>query len=191
MKLAALVLAAGAARRFGGDKLSANFRERPLVAHAIAVARAAPVERVIVVCSGRLDIGDWTGGPPVEVLRIASTELSQSLKAGLSAVLETDGVFIFLGDMPLIPHDVAGSLAGLLDRNFAVVPRYAGRSGHPVLLSRRSFTEITRLTGDEGAGRLLKHREDVAYLEATDDAILLDVDEVGDIACLENHARTT
>lgn len=189
MKLAALVLAAGSARRFGGDKLSTSFQGRPLLDHAIAAARAAPVERVIVVCSDRIAIDHWKGEPVVEALRISSTSLSQSLNAGLSAVADADGAFIFLGDMPLIPHDAAGHLAGMLGANFAAVTRHNGRNGHPVLLSRRAVTEIAHLTGDEGAGRRLKQRDDVAHLEVTNDAILLDVDHREDIALLEKRAR--
>ena len=44
MTLVALVLAAGSARRFGSDKLSAPFRGLPLVRHAIRAARANPVD---------------------------------------------------------------------------------------------------------------------------------------------------
>ena len=39
---AAIVLAAGSARRFGGRKLLAPFDGRPLLHHALAAARAAP-----------------------------------------------------------------------------------------------------------------------------------------------------
>jgi molybdenum cofactor cytidylyltransferase len=186
--LAALVLAAGSARRFGSDKLSAGFQGRPLVHHAIGAARAAPVARVIVVCGDRLDIGHWPGGPRVEPVRIASTALSESLKAGVAAVSDAEGAFIFLGDMPLVPHEVAGRLAALLGAHFAAVPRHEGTNGHPVLLSRRAFAQIGRLTGDEGAGRLLKRRDDIAFLDVSDEAILLDVDRAEDIARLEKRA---
>jgi molybdenum cofactor cytidylyltransferase len=187
MTLVALVLAAGAARRFGGDKLSAAFRGEPLVRHAIRTARAAPVERVIVVCGERLAIGDWPGEPPVETVRIASTALSESLKAGIAATGEVDGAFVFLGDMPLIPHDVAGRLAGALGAHFAAIPRHHGVNGHPVLLSGRAFPEIARLDGDEGAGRLLKRQSDLAFVDVTDESILLDVDQVADLARLERR----
>lgn len=188
MRLAAVVLAAGSARRFGSDKLSAPFAGRPLVHHAIEAARAAPVERVVVVCGERLALGEWPGGPRIEPVRIASTALAESLKAGVAAVSEAEGAFIFLGDMPLVPHDVADRLAALLGGRFAAVPRHEGTNGHPVLLSRRAFPEIARLTGDEGAGRLLKRRDDIAFLDVSDEAILLDVDRAEDIARLEKRA---
>jgi molybdenum cofactor cytidylyltransferase len=56
-----------------------------------------------------------------------------------------------------------------------------------VLLSRRAFAEIAHLTGDEGAGRLLKRRSDVAFVDVADDTILLDVDMAEDIVRLEHR----
>lgn len=185
MSLVALVLAAGAGRRFGGNKLSANFRGEPLVHHAIRAARAAPVERVIVVCGEALAIGDWPGEPRVEALRIASTALSQSLRAGIEAAGEADGAFVFLGDMPVIPHDVAPALIAALAGNFAAVPCHAGRNGHPVLLARQAFPEVCRLEGDEGAGRLLKPRDDVALVAVESAGIHLDIDRAEDLARLD------
>ncbi|MCJ2184388.1 NTP transferase domain-containing protein, partial [Novosphingobium sp. 1949] len=102
-RYAAIVLAAGAARRFGSDKLSAPLEGEPLVFHAIRTARLAPVERVIVVAHCALAIGDWPGTPPVEPVRLASDALATSLRAGLAAAQAhgaLDGVFVFLGDMP-------------------------------------------------------------------------------------------
>ncbi len=187
MKLAALVLAAGAGSRFGGDKLSAQFRGEPLIAHAIRAARAAPVNRVIVVCPPALAIGDWPGAPEVEALRMASPELSASLKAGIAAVAACGGTFVFLGDMPLIPAGLASELAARLEGNFAAVPRYRGKYAHPVLLSARAFAAIADLTGDEGAGRLLKSREDLAFVDCADEGVILDIDRAEDIARLEDR----
>jgi len=189
MTFAGIVLAAGSATRFGGDKLSALFRDEPLVTHAIRAARAAPVDRVIVVCAPGLDIGHWDSAPPVEAVQIASTALSQSLQAGIAAVGDVAGAFIFLGDMPLIPPAIAARLAAMLGDNFAALPRCSGQPGHPVLLARRAFAAIAQLKGDEGAGKLLRQRGDVAFLDVAEEAILLDVDRAEDIARLENRGN--
>jgi molybdenum cofactor cytidylyltransferase len=184
MNLAAIILAAGKASRFGGDKLSASFSGEPLLAHAIRAARAGPVSRVILVCPPSFDTSLW---PDIETVRIASPQMSASLKAGIAAAAGADGAFIFLGDMPLVPHSIAAGLAGALGDKFAAVPRWQGRSGHPVLLSARAFPLITALTGDEGAGRLLKARKDVAFVDCADEGVLLDIDHAEDIARLERH----
>lgn len=182
MRLAALVLAAGKATRFGSDKLSALLDGEPLLHHAIRAAGAAPVERVIVVTKEGLDTGQWPGTPMVTRVEIASDALSTSLKAGVEAAGDVEGIFVFLGDMPRVPHPVAGKLAEALGENYAAVPVCNGRSGHPVLLSARSFADLAGLAGDAGAGKLLKARGDVAHVECDDSGVLLDVDRPEDLA---------
>ena len=190
MNHVALVLAAGSATRFGSDKLSAVLDGEPLLFHAIRAARAAPVSRVIVVARPGLGTGTWQGTPPVDVLRIASSALSDSLKAGIAAAHGADGAFVFLGDMPRVPHDEAARLAGLIGDNYAALPRHQGRPGHPVLLSARAFTDMAALGGDEGAGRLLRRRDDVVFDDCTDSAIHLDVDRPEDLGRLVSRSRS-
>ncbi|HUD29183.1 MAG TPA: nucleotidyltransferase family protein [Novosphingobium sp.] len=180
-KLVAVVLAAGRATRFGSDKLSALLDGEPLLFHAIRAARAAPVTKVLVVARPGLDTGDWPGAPPVEIVRLVSTALSDTLKAGIAAAGEADGAFVFLGDMPRLPHGLAARLAAAIGPAYAAMPRHAGKPGHPVLFSARAFTDIATLTGDEGAGRLLRRHGDVAFDECTDPAIHFDVDRPEDL----------
>lgn len=181
MNLAALVLAAGSATRFGSDKLSASFRGEPLVHHAIRAARAAPVNRVVVVAHPALDLGEWPGEPIVEVRRLASSELSASLREGITALGDVDGAFVFLGDVPLVPHDLAGLLAARIGDAYAAMPRHAGKPGHPVLLSARAFADVLALKGDEGAGRLLRGRDDVVIEDCADPCICFDIDRPADL----------
>ncbi|SFF87784.1 molybdenum cofactor cytidylyltransferase [Novosphingobium sp. CF614] len=187
--LVAVVLAAGSATRFGGDKLSAPLDGQPLLFHAIRAARAAPVSRVIVVARPGLETGAWAGAPAVEVVRLASAAMADSLKAGIAAAGAADGAFVFLGDMPAVPHQEAARLAGLLGRAYAALPRHEGRPGHPVLLSAQAFPDIARLAGDEGAGRLLRARADVVFDDCPDPAIHLDVDLPEDLERLAKRDR--
>jgi molybdenum cofactor cytidylyltransferase len=179
--LVAVVLAAGRGTRFGGDKLSALLDGEPLLFHAIRAARAAPVERVIVVARPRLDTGDWPGMPSVEMVRLDSPALSATLQAGIAAAAGARGAFVFLGDMPRIPYGLAAHLADTIGPAYASMPRHAGQPGHPVLLSARAFADISALAGDEGAGRLLRRRDDVAFVDWADPAIHFDVDRPEDL----------
>lgn len=189
MTLTALVLAAGSARRFGGDKLSAEFRGEPLIHHAIRAARAAPVSRVLVVAHPMLDTGNWPSEPPVQVRRFASPALSSSLRDGIAALGDCDGAFVFLGDVPLVPHELAARLAAHIGDAYAAVPHHAGKPGHPVLLSARAFSDVISLEGDEGAGRLLRGRDDVMILECTDPCIRFDIDRPSDLERGEASGR--
>jgi molybdenum cofactor cytidylyltransferase len=188
LSLVAIVLAAGSATRFGSDKLSAPFAGDPLLHHAIRAARAAPVARVIVVTRPGLAMGDWPSAPAVEVVPVASTALSDSLKAGIAAASGCDGAFVFLGDMPLVPHAIASDLAAQLGETYAARPRQGGRPGHPVLLSRRALDDIANLSGDEGAGRLLRSRDDVTLVDCHSPLIHADVDRPEDLARLAGDA---
>ncbi|WP_313439654.1 nucleotidyltransferase family protein [Novosphingobium sp.] len=190
-QMAALVLAAGASRRFGGDKLSAMLEGEPLLFHAIRAARAAPVSRVIAVARPGLDCGTWDGGPSVEVLRLNSDALSVSLRAEIAALAGVDGVFVFLGDMPKVPHEEATRLGSAIGDGIAALPRHGGKPGHPVLLTSRLFADIATLTGDEGAGRLLRGRTDVVFVESDDPAVLLDIDRPEDLSALTGSATSS
>ncbi|MEW9854385.1 nucleotidyltransferase family protein [Novosphingobium sp. M1R2S20] len=189
MKLAAVVLAAGSATRFGSDKLSAPFHGEPLVFHAIRAARAAPVEKVVIVAHPALNIGVWAGEPCTEVVRMTSDGLSISLRAGLSASGEVDGLFVFLGDMPLVPHNAAQRLAEKIGDHYAALPRYHGTPGHPVLLSCRAFADVLTLTGDAGAAKLLRARSDVLFDDCPNPLIHLDVDRPEDLGWLARRGR--
>ncbi|EIZ80702.1 hypothetical protein WSK_0675 [Novosphingobium sp. Rr 2-17] len=177
----AIVLAAGSASRFGGDKLSAMLRGEPLLFHAIRAARAAPVSQVVVVARPGLDCGEWPGEPPVEVIRLNSSALSDSLKAGIAAASGARCVLVFLGDMPAVPHAMAALLLAQIGSAYAALPRHHGKPGHPALLSAAAFPDMDGLTGDEGAGRILRQRADVVFVDCDDPAIHFDVDRPEDL----------
>ena len=186
----ALVLAAGSASRFGGRKLLADWNGAPLLHAALAAARAAPVSGVTVV----------TGADAVEVgacIRAFDPSMGQvhavdhaegmaaSLRVGVAALpLETEAVFVFLGDMPRVPHDVLQGLADAVSAGApAAAPVFHGRRGNPVVLAREVFGAVAALTGDTGARPILQMLGlRVALVESPDDGVRFDVDTPGDLS---------
>ena len=99
----ALVLAAGEGRRFGGAKQLAELRGRPLLAHAVATARAAGVDRVVVVLGARAEevrAAVDLDGVEVAVCADWADGMSASLRCGLRAAAGSDEVVVLLGDQP-------------------------------------------------------------------------------------------
>jgi molybdenum cofactor cytidylyltransferase len=180
---AAIVLAAGRASRFGADKLLADLRGEPLVTHALRAALAAPVARVVLVGGGHLPMPDDPRLSRVD----GGAGLSDSLRAGLAATGYADGTFVFLGDMPLVPHGLAAVLAGRLDGHLAVVPECGGQPGHPVLLSRAALPLALALAGDEGLGTVLRGRADVLRLPASEAGATIDVDTPAALAAISRR----
>ena len=194
VKLAAIVLAAGAGRRFGGNKLLAPYRGRPLIEHSLLAADAAPVEDVIVVVgaeAGRV-IAAVHDCPAAHPRRIVCAEnwdegMAASLRAGGAALTtDTDGAFVLLGDMPAIPHVIFAPLAAALAGGAeAAAPVCAGVRGHPVLLGKVLLTQVAALRGDHGARELLAA---ATLVPTSDRGVLFDVDFRADIASFGDDA---
>jgi nicotine blue oxidoreductase len=141
--VAAVVLAAGAATRFGGPK------QALLVNDVVERLQQARLEGVLVV----------TGAYPVEttvpVVRCAAWERGPgaSLRCGLAALADgVDAAVVALADGPdLSPAAVDRVVDVWLESAAEVVAAtYGGSRGHPVLLARAVWTAVP----DEGARSL-------------------------------------
>lgn len=179
--LAAIVLAAGRGERFGGGKLAVPLAGRPLLGHALSAALASPAERVIVVARPGTPL---PADPRLHLIELESAALSESLRAGLAATEGAQGAFVFLGDMPLVPHDMAKRVLEAIGDALAALPEWHGTPGHPVLLTRPAFALADGLAGDEGLGRALRGRADVVRLPVDEDGVVLDVDRPEDLAAV-------
>ena len=190
-KVAAIVLAAGAAARFraaGGaeaSKLVADLGGKPLLRHPVEAALASRARPVIVVTGHeQARIRQALDGLAVRFTHNAdyALGLASSLKAGIAATPEDSaGALILLGDMP-------GVTPALIDRlidafsaqpeKLAIAPSAQGRRGNPALLSRALFARIAGLEGDEGARGLLARlpAAEILEVETKGDAATLDVD---------------
>lgn len=185
---AAIVLAAGSARRFGGRKLLAPFEGRPLLHHALASARAAPVDQLVVVTGAEAPVVEAcvrAFDPAIRLVHAAdhAEGMAASLRAGVAAVAGADGAFVFLGDMPRVPHAVLEPLAVAVRAGAAAAaPVFGGRRGNPVLLSAKLFPEVAGLTGDRGARPILDGLgAGLSLVEASDAGVLFDVDHPSDL----------
>jgi molybdenum cofactor cytidylyltransferase len=185
----AVVLAAGSGSRFGGAKLLADWHGAPLICGALEAARAAPVGQVVVVTGA--DAADVEAAvrafdPAVQVVHAArhAEGMAASLKAGIAAVApDAAGAFVFLGDMPRVPHAVLAPLADAVSAGApAAAPVFHGARGNPVALSKALFAQVEALAGDVGARAILKGIGDrLALVEAPDDGVLFDVDLRSDL----------
>jgi molybdenum cofactor cytidylyltransferase len=194
-RLDAVILAAGAGRRFGGRKLLAPFAGRPLIAEALDAAFAAPARRVLLVTDGDPDLARIAGeqarsrGRETDLEIIVAADAAEGMGASLRAAAarlspDIDGVFVFLGDMPRVPAGLPQALArALIAGADAVAPCFEGRRGHPVLFGTACVAALRTLGGDIGAREVLADLgERLALIDSPDDGVLFDVDRPEDLA---------
>lgn len=175
VKVAGLVLAAGAGVRFGGPKAPFVLDGERLVDRAVRVMCDAGCEPVVVV------LGAWVG-EVADAVVVVNDEwpegMGSSLRAGLSALdlmPDVDSVIVTLVDLPGL---TAEGVRRILESPASIVAAtFEGERGHPVKFARGHWEEIIAVsTGDEGARRFLAGRSDVVRVEIGDVAIGTDMD---------------
>jgi molybdenum cofactor cytidylyltransferase len=195
----ALVLAAGAARRFGGGKLLAPFAGAPLIRRTLEAVFTGGFAEALVIAGGDAPaIVAACESLPCRIITVPEWPegMAASLRTGIGALApQAKGAFVFLGDMPLVPIQTCGELAAMAEAaGYAARPLVGGKPGHPVAFTRAAFADVATLTGDVGANSLLAGRnEGVAYLETDDAGALIDIDAPNDLAAAERawKARAT
>jgi CTP:molybdopterin cytidylyltransferase MocA len=153
-----LVLAAGAATRFGAPKQLAELDGLPLLEHSLRTMTAAPVGRVVVVLgSGAEDViasVDLHGADPIVCSRWEEGQ-SASLACGLAELASCEAVVVTLGDQPRVSPDAIRRVIAARNGAAAVRATYGDHPGHPVLLEQELFEPLRNVSGDKGARNLL------------------------------------
>lgn len=173
-RVAAVVLAAGAATRFGGPK------QRLLLPRVLEALAASPIDDVVVVEGAYRLRGDSTRGA-ARVVHCAGWERGPgaSLRCGLEALDENvDAAVVVLADGPrLAPMAVARVIESWrAEGDVVVAASYGGVRGHPLLVARVAWSEIP----DEGL-RVVEPR----LVPCDDLGDPGDVDTRDDLAALE------
>ena len=166
--LAAIVLAAGGASRFGSAKQAALYGGKALVLHAVDAALAAGCERVIVV----------TGAHAAEVRQVLAQALphnpklslvhnpdwpdgmASSIAAGATALLSEgipESTFVTLADQPLVDAALLTRLdaARRAGRAGAAALAYPSGPGVPTCFSRNALPLLRQLEASEGGAKTL------------------------------------
>ena len=165
----AVILAAGASRRYGSPKQLVVIHGITLLEHAIEAAAIAGLKPVAAVVPVWLSRPARYDDERLRWIRNAFPErgLSVSLRLGIEAIAgEVDAAVILLGDQPrLPPATISGLLAARGDR--PVVASLAdGVVAPPVLIERSHFHLADGLGGDIGLRQMLvDHPELVRALE--------------------------
>jgi molybdenum cofactor cytidylyltransferase len=181
-RVGVILLAAGRSTRFGsGDKLTQDWRGKPLVRHAADILAALPFATHLAVVSGKFD-----QSLPGVFGMVENSEpergLSRSIALGAAAITshDLDACLIALADMPMVPSGHFQALVEAADAgpDSLVATNLEGRGQVPALFGRSHFDALQALEGDRGAAGLLRGARKVDC----DPSLLVDFDRPGDFA---------
>ena len=189
--VAAVVLAAGAASRFGGGKLLARIDGRPVLGHVLDRLGDTSLTRIVLVLGDDADAIaaaiDLHGVQPVRNPD-PGQGLASSLRIGIAALPDdVDAALVVLGDQPLLDPTVVEALlaAGVDPATPFAAPRYTADEGrNPVLVHRSAFERIAGLTGDRGLGPLLAEQPDLVRDVPVDRPANPDIDTPTDLVAV-------
>lgn len=170
-----ILLAAGSASRFGGEKLLAPLPDGTPIGIAALEHLAAAVDAVVAVVRPQDELladAFAARGARVTACLWAADGMGMSLAWGIRAAPAAAAWVIALADMPWVQP---ATIARVVD-----APRRLGTRGHPVGFAADRYAELIVLTGDNGA-RPIVARHQAVLIESEDAGILRDVDTRQDL----------
>jgi molybdenum cofactor cytidylyltransferase len=192
-----LLLAAGAARRFGAPKLIQPLRGRPVVRWSAAALGAATDRLIVVVPPDDASLREALRGVPARLVRNPEPErgLGRSIACGVRALpADAEAVVVALADEPLLDSSWVAAVVARYregDGSAIVSSVFRGTRRHPVLFDRSVYAELAALDGDHGARDVVEHHRARVALVEFDEPGTIDVDTAEDLARLEQAAQFT
>lgn len=180
---AIVLLGAGRASRFGGEKILFSVAGRRVVDWALSAALESGLRPVILVT--RPDLAAMA--VPAEVRIKATPEsgggLSASIRCGIQAAGEAgcQAVIFAPTDQPLLCGEVYQRLVRAHQTGHSIVAAsFHGRIRNPVLLDRGSWDAVQFLEGDQGLSELVRTKT-TCRVECTDISSVADIDTQADL----------
>ena len=180
-KIAVVILAAGASRRFGdSDKLRAEIDGVPMLTRSLTAYDHLDAVHKVSVLAPNSEITDicHSAGFETVINPRAHEGMGTSLAAGIEAIGDdVTHTFIGFGDMPFLLPQTPPLIARAIDKSVSIiVPTYEGQRGHPVLFAAMHFANLKKLIGDKGGRSIITACPNVLDFAVNDEGVCLDID---------------
>ncbi len=182
MNLVCILMAAGAGRRFGSNKLLAPYRGKPLYARALDAVPAEKLRATIVVSGSGEILAEAERRGFFAVKNDRPEEgVSRTIRMGLerARALGADAAMFMVADQPRLTRESVLALVDAFEKDPHVIRALGNgqRRGNPAIFPGRFFDELCALAGDSGGSEVIRRHEDALALhQVADPGELADVD---------------
>ncbi len=191
--LGAVILAAGASSRMGKFKPLLEVDGTSMVRRVVDMMRAAGADHIVVVTGYQSQqLEEHLAGLGLQFVcndRYYDTQMLDSLLLGLAALPGTVQRTLFCpADIPLVKEETVDAL--LQASGDFICPSHEGKTGHPVLISRRLFPALRDYRGKDGLrGAIAACGVPVTQVCVDDLGTTLDGDTKDEYAALLRYRR--
>ena len=180
-----VIMASGLGKRFGGNKLMADFHGEPMICRVLSATEGIFSKRVVVTRHEEIALLCRERG--VDVVLHDLPYRSDTIRLGLEAVGRVDCCMFCPSDQPLLRQVTVAALALAAQNDSSAIWRTAfeGTHGAPVLFPHWTFPELLALPLGKGGGYVIKkYPGHLRTVNVQDKYELMDVDVRADMELL-------
>ncbi|HIR26993.1 MAG TPA: NTP transferase domain-containing protein [Candidatus Choladousia intestinigallinarum] len=189
--LGCVIMASGQGKRFGGNKLMADFGGKPLIQWGLDASEGIFDYRMVV--TRHREIEELCRSQRISACFHDLPFRSDTVRLGLEgAPAGLKGILFIPGDQPLLKKETVVSLALCASACPERIWRasWEGQGGSPVLFPAWTFHELRHLTQGQGGSQVIKrHPGCVGLLPVKNPVELMDADRQEDLKRLEKYLR--
>lgn len=189
-RIAAILMASGFGKRFGANKLLADYEGRPLIE---TVLDNLPAERFIqvAVVTRYAQVAVAAAQRRFAIVENdRADDQAETIRLGIGALpARVDGALFLVCDQPRLRPETVCALCDAFFRtpDRIVAPVCGGERRNPVLFPRALFPELTALPPGKGGGYVIgRHRELLEPVTFQNPVEFLDVDTPEELEVLRN-----
>ena len=182
-----VIMASGIGRRFGSNKLMADFHGEPMIARILAATANIP-RRVVV--TRHEDVAEFCRSKGATVVIHELPYQNDTVRLGLESLAGVKLCMFCPGDQPLLTADTVNALicSALEEPDRIWRTNHKGEPSSPVVFPEWAFDELLALPEDKGGGFVIKkHPEQVRLLPVRDAYELMDADTPEELQKLLEH----
>ena len=189
-QIGCVIMASGLSKRFGSNKLMADFHGTPLIQRALDATAGLFARRVVV--TRHESVAGLCREQNLDVVLHDLPHRSDTIRLGLEALSDLDACMFLPGDQPLLRRETVAMLLENWKENpdRIVRPAYEDSEGSPVLFPAWAIPELKNLPEGKGGGVVIQnHLHEICRVSVTNPYELADADTPETLELLKSLCR--